>query len=449
MTGLRSSSAIAGCVDASAPTRMTRSRSESRSACVAAAVAVEQREGLEAAEHAVGLARAERGEPDLDVAEQLDRHAAGAAGDERPEGRVADGADDQLGARRGHPLDVEALDGRARCRELRRHLAAARVTAVGPSSPRRTAPASLLCTRPGAMALSATGPPSSAAARPAALRGRARSGSPPAGCPSSAAGARRRRAPASRRPPPAPRPRSSPPWRCRRRRRRARTAGPAAPRGGGRAGRRARARAPPPRGSRSPAPRRCPRPPGVSAPSQTASTGRSAPSAAAAMPRATSAARAASGRTKIVTTASTASSPSRMRSERSYCSAVAEAIMSTGLAVEASAGRIVREPRARGVGERLDPQPRGFAGVRAQDRRSAGVGQDRHAVARRQRLAREQPGDVEHLPDRLGAQHPGAREQRVDGHVGGREQRAGVGGRGAMAGGRAAALDRHDRLVAW
>ena len=76
----------------------------------------------------------------------------------------------------------------------------------------------------------------------------------------------------------------------------------------------------------------------MSAPSQTASTGRSLPSAAAAIPRATSAARVPSGRTKIVTTASTASSSSRTRSERSYWSAVAEAIMSTGFAVEASGG---------------------------------------------------------------------------------------------------------------
>ena len=63
-------------------------------------VAVEQWEGLEPAQHAVGLTRAERREPDLDVAEQLDRHAAGAAGDERAEGRIADRADDQLGAGR-------------------------------------------------------------------------------------------------------------------------------------------------------------------------------------------------------------------------------------------------------------------------------------------------------------------------------------------------------------
>jgi hypothetical protein len=53
-------------------------------------------------------ARGRAGEPDLDVAEQLDRHAARAAGHERPEGRIADGSDDQLGARRGHALDVEA-----------------------------------------------------------------------------------------------------------------------------------------------------------------------------------------------------------------------------------------------------------------------------------------------------------------------------------------------------
>jgi hypothetical protein len=49
---------------------------------------------------------------DLDVAERLDRHAAGAAGDERAEGRIAHGADDQLRPLRRHPLDVEAVDRR-------------------------------------------------------------------------------------------------------------------------------------------------------------------------------------------------------------------------------------------------------------------------------------------------------------------------------------------------
>ena len=41
---------------------------------------------------------------------------------------------------------------------------------------------------------------------------------------------------------------------------------------------------------------------------------------------------------------------------------------------------------------------------------------------------------------------PGLLEQRVDGHVGGRQQRAGVRGGGARARGRAAALDRQHRL---
>ena len=59
---------------------------------------------------------------------------------------------------------------------------------------------------------------------------------------------------------------------------------------------------------------------------------------------------------------------------------------------------------------------------------------------RGQRLAREQPGDVEHLPHRLGPQHAGVREQRVDGDVRGREQRAGVRRRRAPAGRRCAPL---------
>ena len=206
------------------------------------------------------------------------------------------------------------------------------MTAVDPESPSRTAPASLLSTTPGTTALSATAPPSSSAARPAACaeatsrlatsgmpqQPSSRSTSPGGSQPRPAAtivaavamsasaasnggsgGAARRRA-------------------CRTACTSARTAYSGVVKGGTA-----------PVSSAA----------GVSAPSQTASTGRSAPSAAAAIARATSAARAASGRTKIVTTASTASSASRIRSERSYWSAVAEAIMFTGLPVEASGAR--------------------------------------------------------------------------------------------------------------
>ena len=48
---------------------------------------------------------------------------------------------------------------------------------------------------------------------------------------------------------------------------------------------------------------------------------------------------------------------------------------------------------------------------------------DGHAVARRERLRVEQSRDVEHLVDRLGADHAGLMEQRVDGGVAGGEGR--------------------------
>ena len=101
----------------------------------AAAVAVEQRERLQVAEHAVGFARAERREPDLDVADKLGRETAGAAGDERAEGWIADGPDDQFRSRRGHALDMEAFERRPSRRELPGHHAG------GASHGRRPAPA--------------------------------------------------------------------------------------------------------------------------------------------------------------------------------------------------------------------------------------------------------------------------------------------------------------------
>ena len=64
-----------------------------------------------------------------------------------------------------------------------------------------------------------------------------------------------------------------------------------------------------------------------------------------------------------------------------------------------------------------------------------------------QRLAREQRGDVEQLGERVGADHARLAEERVDGHVGGGEQRPGVRGGGARARRRAAALDGDDRLA--
>ena len=71
----------------------------------------------------VDLARAERGQPDLDVAEQLDRRPTGAAGDERAERRIADRAHDQLRPGRRHALDLEPLGRRAGIGEPTRDLA--------------------------------------------------------------------------------------------------------------------------------------------------------------------------------------------------------------------------------------------------------------------------------------------------------------------------------------
>ena len=133
---------------------------------------------------------------------------------------------------------------------------------------------------------------------------------------------------------------------------------------------------------------------GVSAPSQTASTGRSAPSAAAAIARATSAARAASGRTKIVTTASTASSASRIRSDRSYWPAVAEAIMFTGLPVDASGaspsasrarvaadGGSIRRPAASQASAQRIPGPPALVSTATRSPRGSGCRASRPATS--------------------------------------------------------------------
>ena len=57
-------------------------------------------------------------------------------------------------------------------------------------------------------------------------------------------------------------------------------------------------------------------------------------------------------------------------------------------------------------------------GIDAGDCRSAGVGDDRHAVAPRQRLAREQLGDVELLVQGLDADDARVVEERVDCRLG-------------------------------
>jgi hypothetical protein len=107
--------------------------------------------------------------------------------------------------------------------------------------------------------------------------------------------------------------------------------------------------------------------------------------------------------------------------------------MSTGLLSPASAGR---------------NSASGLAGVGAEDAGAAAVGQDRDAVALGPWLVREQSGDVEELTQSVRSNDARLLEQGVDRHVGGTEQRTGVGRRGAGTGGGAAALDREDRLLA-
>ena len=68
--------------------------------------------------------------------------------------------------RRHHPLDQEArgrVPGRASRSAISRRRGAPR---SAPGRPSRTAPSSVLCSRPGAIALSATAPPSASAPRP-------------------------------------------------------------------------------------------------------------------------------------------------------------------------------------------------------------------------------------------------------------------------------------------
>ena len=102
MTGLRSSSRSSGTTSTSADTRwMTRS-SAARSAGGRAAVAGEERPRAQAIDHLVRVEVGDRRQPERDVAQQLDQHAAQAADHERPEGRVADDADQRLEP----PLDL-------------------------------------------------------------------------------------------------------------------------------------------------------------------------------------------------------------------------------------------------------------------------------------------------------------------------------------------------------
>ncbi len=68
------------------------------------------------------------------------------------------------------------------------------------------------------------------------------------------------------------------------------------------------------------------------------------------------------------------------------------------------------EPRLRAGGELGHGEAGCFACVDREDARAAGVGDDRDAGSRRERLRVEQDRDVEHLVDRRGADDAGLME---------------------------------------
>jgi hypothetical protein len=113
--------------------------------------------------------------------------------------------------------------------------------------------------------------------------------------------------------------------------------------------------------------------------------------------------------------------------------------------------RALRQKRAqrahRGVGGLRQDQALRFARVGEQDSRAAGVGYHADARTGRNRLCREHRNHVEQFHQRVGADHSGLLEQRLDRDVQ-------IGQRGAMAGGgtpagrRSPRFDRHDRAAA-
>ena len=105
------------------------------------------------------------------------------------------------------------------------------------------------------------------------------------------------------------------------------------------------------------------------------------------------------------------------------------------------------EPVTCGPSELRDPQARRLQRVGAQDPGAAGVGDHRHRRTSRQWLIGHEAGDVEQLAERLGPNHPGLAEQRVDGDVGGRQQRPGVRAGRPATRSAAPALDGEDRLA--
>ena len=139
----------------------------------------------------------------------------------------------------------------------------------------------------------------------------------------------------------------------------------------------------------------------------------------------------------------------RAASVRSYVAALAEPSRSTGFARLASFGVLLGQ---RGPGLRRSvpaaTRPCAFAGVGAEDAETAGVGDDRDAVACGRAAAWSAARRCRAAPAAsIARKHAGLAEERVDDGVGAR-QRGRVRGRRARAGVARAASHREDRLRA-
>ena len=98
------------------------------------------------------------------------------------------------------------------------------------------------------------------------------------------------------------------------------------------------------------------------------------------------------------------------------------------------------------VGQFRHQQPGCFAGVGDQDARPSAVGEHRDPPSRGCGLGGDHGGDVEHLLQRVGPDHPRLVEQRLDRRLAS-GQRRGVRGRRPAPGTGTAGLHRHDGLV--
>ncbi len=104
-----------------------------------AAGAAQDRAAAQLADHRAGVARPQRADAEDGVAEDLDKDAAEPEHDHRPEARVADAAENQLVARRGHLLDQKAVDRPAGERRRSQHRRASGFDGASIGEPERNA----------------------------------------------------------------------------------------------------------------------------------------------------------------------------------------------------------------------------------------------------------------------------------------------------------------------